>query len=113
MYIHFSYYDGSNPYIAMHGAELFRMVKKYQLDQVAENAFKVVDTVHYWTVHTGRKLTSYEKAQAALRDFAQIWQGSAYMFNYSWGELCDWAGFFEEYGRKYGLLREFRENGIC
>lgn len=31
----------------------------------------------------------------------------------SYGELCDVCDFFERMGRKYGLLREFRENCIC
>lgn len=31
----------------------------------------------------------------------------------SYGELCDIQGFFERAGRRYGLLREFRENCIC
>lgn len=31
----------------------------------------------------------------------------------SWGELTRVQGFFEKIGRRYGLLREFRENAIC
>lgn len=31
----------------------------------------------------------------------------------SMGEYADISDFFEKYGRKYGLLREFRENAIC
>jgi hypothetical protein len=27
-------------------------------------------------------------------------------------ECADYAGFFRDYGKKYGLLREFEENGI-
>ena len=112
MYIQFSHYDGSNPYVTKNNAELFRMIKDFQLDQVENNSFKIIDKAQYWTAHPGRKLTAYEKGRAALRDFAQIWQGAFHMFNYSWGDLCGWYGFFEEYGKKYGLLREFRENGV-
>lgn len=32
---------------------------------------------------------------------------------FSHGELRDIGAFFEEQGRRYGLLREFRENAIC
>ena len=28
-------------------------------------------------------------------------------------EVCDICNYFETYGRRYGLLREFKENGIC
>lgn len=31
----------------------------------------------------------------------------------SWGEEALLGDFFEKNGRRYGLLREFRENGIC
>ena len=31
----------------------------------------------------------------------------------SWAELSAITQTFEKYGRKYGLLKEFRENGIC
>lgn len=31
----------------------------------------------------------------------------------SYGELLEIQDFFERYGRRFGLLREFRENGIC
>jgi len=31
----------------------------------------------------------------------------------SWGEYAAVANFFETYGRRFGLLREFRENAIC
>lgn len=31
----------------------------------------------------------------------------------SWAEHAALYGFFEEQGRRYGLLREFRENAIC
>lgn len=31
----------------------------------------------------------------------------------SWGELADRQQYFLRLGRRYGLLQEFRENGIC
>ena len=31
----------------------------------------------------------------------------------SWGEYAAVTNFFETYGRRFGLLREFRENAIC
>lgn len=32
---------------------------------------------------------------------------------WSYGELADIQEFFEKNGKRYGLLREFRENAIC
>ena len=31
----------------------------------------------------------------------------------SYGELADICDYFATYGKRYGLLREFKENGIC
>ena len=30
----------------------------------------------------------------------------------SWGELQQMTDYFFKYGKRYGLLREFRENGV-
>lgn len=32
---------------------------------------------------------------------------------YSYGELASIESFFEENGRRYGMLTEFRENAVC
>lgn len=29
-----------------------------------------------------------------------------------WSDIAEWTEFFEKYGKRYGLLKEFRENGI-
>ena len=31
----------------------------------------------------------------------------------SWSDVVEIDAWFEKYGKRYGLLREFRENGIC
>ena len=55
----------------------------------------------------------YMKRKAEVRQEAIEWQLDFENHNYSWGELSYWASYFEELGRKYGLLAEFRENCIC
>lgn len=112
MYNHFEFKDGGNPYITTNNAELFRMVKKYDLSMTGAHTF-TAHTAEYWTAHTGRKVTAREKAKAALSAFAWEWQQAFGDVSMSWGDLVEWQDFFTEYGRKYGLLREFRENGIC
>lgn len=46
------------------------------------------------------------------RDFAITWQ---YNFdNYSYEELVEWQGFFEDLAKRFPELRdELKENGIC
>ena len=105
MYVHFDYANGSNPYITMTNKRLFDMVCKYHLTQIGNKAY-VAMSERVWGSH------DYKGKQAVLRDFAIQWQHDFNDFCYSWGDLADYGDFFEEYGRKYGLLGEFRENGI-
>ena len=55
---------------------------------------------------------TYQKNKEKARELAVIWQLQFNDNNYSYEEIADWQFFFEEIGRKYGLLREFRENGV-
>ena len=38
---------------------------------------------------------------------------SGYDYDISWLELSNLQDYFLQYGKKYGLLKEFRENAIC
>ena len=50
-----------------------------------------------------------ESIRAAAIDYQNAW--GDYSFSYS--ELFIIGDWFERMGRRYGLLREFRENAIC
>lgn len=55
---------------------------------------------------------SYKEKQAKARQLAIDWQLNFANQNHTWAYLSWWYLRFERIGRKYGLLREFRENGI-
>lgn len=57
------------------------------------------------------KLT-YREKKAKLIEEAIRWQRDFAEHNYSMSELADWCAYFEKEGRKYGLIKEFKENGI-
>ncbi len=54
----------------------------------------------------------YLKRQGEIQDEAIEWQRSFGDECYSYGELADYAEYFTKMGRRYGLLTEFRENGV-
>lgn len=57
---------------------------------------------------------TYTEKKEEVRERAIEWSnmmGEAY--GLSLGEIKIIDDFFEKYGRRYGLLREFRENCIC
>ena len=58
-------------------------------------------------------MNKYQKAKEKARNEAIEWQLDFCNHNYSWGELSEFQSYFENLGKRYGLLREFRENGIC
>lgn len=58
-------------------------------------------------------MNKYEEYKEKYRQQAIEWQLDFNNHNYSWGELAYYGDYFTKYGKKYGLLREFHENGIC
>ena len=64
-------------------------------------------------IYTAKKnATKYELMQAAIRQTAQEWQDRVAGSNMTYAELLRDIRIFEKYAKKYGLQREFRENGI-
>ena len=56
---------------------------------------------------------TYEVKKEMARQEAIDWQNEFCNHNYSYEELAEFGYYFEKLGRRYGLLKEFRENGIC
>jgi len=105
MWIHFRYWNGSNPYITKTNRYFFKMICKYYLTRDYDLGYMVEAEREPYK-------KTYKAVREILREFAQNWQNDFPRSSYSWHDLADWGAFFEEYGKKYGLLREFRENGI-
>ena len=57
--------------------------------------------------------TTYASNKAVVRQEAIDWQNDLFLDNRSYEEMQRAAEHFEKLGRRYGLLKEFRENGIC
>lgn len=57
-------------------------------------------------------MSAYRKAQERARDKAIEWQMNFNNHNYSYGELAYYGEYFERLAKRYGLVKEFKENGI-
>ncbi len=55
----------------------------------------------------------YGKRKAEVREEAIEWQADFGEHDYSYGEIANKQGYFRRLGKRYGLLREFKENAIC
>ena len=56
--------------------------------------------------------TTYETRKEMARQEAIDWQNGL-RDNRDYEEMQEAAEYFEKLGKRYGLLKEFRENGIC
>jgi hypothetical protein len=60
----------------------------------------------------GRAMTQYQKRKAEAREEAIFWQQDFDKHNYTWYELIQWQARFETLAKRYGLIEEFKQNGI-
>ena len=61
----------------------------------------------------GKAMNKYQQMKEKVRNEAIEWQMDFENHNYSYGELSVFQNYFETMGKRYGLLREFKENAIC
>lgn len=57
-------------------------------------------------------MNKYQLGKAKARQQAIDWQLDFANHNYSYYDLYNWGNHFERLGKRYGLLKEFRENGV-
>ena len=57
-------------------------------------------------------MSNYQKRKQNARQQAIDWQCNAGKKNISYAELAEIGNFFHKLGKRFGLLREFRENAI-
>lgn len=57
-------------------------------------------------------IMTYAERKANVSEKAIDWQYEASEQDLSYGELAEAGDYFYKMGKRYGLLREFRENGI-
>lgn len=67
---------------------------------------------HINVVYWGREPRTYAERKEAARQEAIDWQLDFCNHNYGYSELAEFTAYFERVGHRFGLLREFRENGI-
>ena len=57
-------------------------------------------------------MSKYKENKEKAREKAIEWQRDFENHNYSWGELAYYGAYFEKLAKRYGLVEEFKENGI-
>lgn len=57
-------------------------------------------------------MSRYSQTKERVRQMAIDWQTDFPNHDYAWSELSFYTELFARLGKRYGLLTEFRENGI-
>jgi hypothetical protein len=91
---HIDYRNGWQP-----TKKQFEIIKKY--------CNKLIKTIN------NKNINNYQKRKEETRQQAIEWQQDFEKQGYCWGDLIIYQQYFEDLGKKYGLLKEFHENGIC
>lgn len=58
------------------------------------------------------KVDNYQAGKEKARSEAINWQYDTATKPMSWYDCAVWGEYFEKLGRRFGLIREFSENGI-
>jgi hypothetical protein len=58
------------------------------------------------------KVNSYQRGKENARNEAKKWQIDVADKDLSWWDVAHFSDYFEKIGKRFGLIREFRENGI-
>lgn len=88
---------------------LKKKLEKVGLDIV--NAPCMTDT-QTWNAAFDKNWYSYKNQKAFVHDMAVEWQYEQANSSMYWSEVAAWNDEFTKLGKRYGLLEEFRENGI-
>lgn len=59
------------------------------------------------------KGNTYQERKGCLEDIAIDYSNRFSSLSWSYGELATIGDFFYKNGKRYGLLEDFKENGIC
>lgn len=55
---------------------------------------------------------NYKQGKAKAIEEAQEYQRTTINKPMSWGEVATWYNYFYKLAKRYGLIKEFKENGI-
>ena len=58
------------------------------------------------------KMKSYQERKAEIREKAIDWQYKSSQKSMYWSEVAYWSNYWYKQAKRYGLVKEFRENAI-
>lgn len=123
MIIHIRFTNGSNPYVRFctDGHDVTKELRRWKRNY---NILRKMDCGGILDVTLEEKTPAeisrrsraerarYQQQKSTAREHAIAWQTEFSQHNYSYEELAEATEYFYKIGKKYGLMTEFRNNGI-
>lgn len=85
---------------------------KYGWDQFHKDTFSPL-TKNIKLLLFKIKGKTYQEKKGNAEELAKDWQHNFSSLNWSYGELAEINNYFVRIGKRYGLLKIFKENCIC
>lgn len=57
-------------------------------------------------------MTKYQTEKEKIRQQAIEWQNNFYNYNWTYQDICYYTERFAKLAKRYGLVKEFKENGV-
>lgn len=57
-------------------------------------------------------MSYYQKKKQELRELTKDFQLQFNQENYSWWDVCEFTNWIYEQAKRFGLVRELKENGV-
>ena len=122
--LHITFGDSSNPYVRFNMDERtfknelrkwkrnYNIVHKHQDGTIFNVILEEKPLTEIYKRQFKERLY-YQRMKRRARNTAIYWQEKFSEKSMSYEELAEAQSHFEKLGKRYGLLTEFRENGIC
>ena len=94
--------------------KIYRTLTEAQQD-AAEHGYKTIYTFYRHFIKTGKggqTMNTYQRRKEQARQKAIAWQNDFGSKAHTGWDLVDAYAYFSKLGKRYGLTREFTENGI-
>ncbi len=87
--------------------------RKLELKGARIDEAPLIKDTQTWSVANDKEWRTYGRQKAFVQDMARDWAVLQSYENFYWSDVAWWGDLFTKLGKRYGLMREFRENGIC
>ena len=107
-YMHIGQHGDASPLIVNDT----KLATREQYEELYKELVKIGYCLNVCKKITRKHIKTYLEKKCEVREAAQNWQNETSNISMSWGGVAIAGAYFEKMAKRYGLLQEFKENGI-